>query len=90
MKGTPDKNKSRPGECPYRRDNYTTRLGGPETFLDDRDNAGPDRGPGGRFEVPGQSPESAATEVAEKPPLVLEEDPQHLGDREDDLTVRDV
>jgi len=58
--------------------------------LNGRDDAGLNRSPGGRFEVPGQSPKSTATEVTEKPPLVLEEDPQHLGDREDDLTVRDV
>jgi len=46
--------------------------------LDGRDNAGRNRGPGRRFEVTGQSPKGAATDVAEKPALVLEEDPQHL------------
>jgi hypothetical protein len=33
---TADKNKSRPGECQYRLDDYTTRLSGPETFLEGR------------------------------------------------------
>jgi hypothetical protein len=43
--------------------------------------------PGHNLEVSGQGPEGAAAEIGEEPALVLEEDPQHLGDGEDDLTV---
>jgi len=58
--------------------------------LDDGDDAGRKRAPGQAFEVTGQGPEGAAAEIPQKPALVLEEDPQHPGDNEDDLTVRDT
>ena len=35
-------------------------------------------------------PDGAATKIAQEPALELEENPQHLGDREDHLTMRDV
>ena len=43
-----------------------------------------------RLEVSGQGPEGAAAEIAEEPALELEEDPQPLGDGEDDLAMRHV
>jgi len=43
-----------------------------------------------RLEVTDQGPEGAAAEVPQKPALVLEEDPQHFGDGEDDLAMRHV
>jgi hypothetical protein len=37
-----------------------------------------------------QGAESAAAELAQQPAVVLEEDPQHPGDGEDDLAVGDI
>jgi hypothetical protein len=48
------------------------------------------RAPGHNLEVSGQGPEGAAAEIAEEPTIELEEDPQPLGDGEDDLAMRHV
>ena len=58
--------------------------------LDGRDDTGRKRAPGQAFEVTGQGPEGAAAEVPQKPARELKEDPQHLGDGEDDLAMRHV
>jgi hypothetical protein len=52
--------------------------------LDGRDDAGRKRAPGQDLEVTDQGPEGAAAKIPQEPALELEEDPQHLGDGEDD------
>jgi hypothetical protein len=58
--------------------------------LDDGNDAGRKRAPGHNLEISGQGPEGAAAEIPQEPALELEEDPQHLGDGEDDLAMRDI
>jgi len=58
--------------------------------LDGRDDAGCKRAPGHNLEIAGQGPEGRAAEIPQKPTLVLEEDPQHPGDGENDLAVRNI
>jgi hypothetical protein len=43
-----------------------------------------------RLEVTAQGPEGAAAEIAEETAIELEEDPQPLGDGEDDLAMRHI
>ncbi|HEX9902444.1 MAG TPA: hypothetical protein VGB72_06245 [Acidobacteriota bacterium] len=58
--------------------------------LNGGDDAGHKRASGHNLEIASQGPEGRAAEIPQKPTLVLEEDPQHLGHREDDLAVRDI
>jgi hypothetical protein len=48
------------------------------------------RAPGHNLEITGQGPEGAAAKIPQEPALVLEEDPQHLGDGKDDLAMGDI
>jgi len=52
--------------------------------LDGGDDPGRKRAPGHNLEVTAQGPEGAAAEIAEETSIELEEDPQPLGDGEDD------
>jgi hypothetical protein len=58
--------------------------------LDGGDDPGRKRAPGHNLEVTAQGPEGAATEIAEETAIELEEDPQPLGDGEDDLAMRHI
>jgi hypothetical protein len=58
--------------------------------LDGRDDPGLKRASGQDFEVTSQGPKGATAEIPEEQALEFEEDPQHLRDGEDDLTVRDT
>jgi len=58
--------------------------------LNDRDDAGRKRAPGHNLEISGQGPKGQAAEISQEPAFELEEDPQHLGDGEDDLAMRDI
>lgn len=58
--------------------------------LDDRNDAGDQGFPGHGFEVQFQGPQRHAGKIPQQPPLELEEDPQHLGNREDNLSMRDI
>ena len=59
---------------------------GPE----DGDDPGRKRAPGHNLELTAQGPEGRAAEIAEETAIELEEDPQPLGDGEDDLAMRHV
>jgi len=52
--------------------------------LDGGDDPGRKRAPGHNLEVTAQGSEGAAAEIAEETSIELEEDPQPLGDGEDD------
>ena len=58
--------------------------------LDGGDDPGRKRAPGHNLEVTAQGPEGAAAEIAEETAIELEEDPQPLGDGEDDLAMRHI
>jgi hypothetical protein len=58
--------------------------------LDDGDNAGLERRPGRSLQIEEKRPLGTAAKIAQEPALELEEEAQHLGDREDDLAVRDI
>jgi len=58
--------------------------------LDSGDDSGPKRAPGRHLEVTAQGPEGASAEITQQAAVELEEDPQPLGDGEDDLAVRHV
>ena len=58
--------------------------------LDDGDNPGLERPPRHGPQINENRPDRTAAEIPQKPALELEEDPQHLGDREDHLAVRDA
>jgi len=58
--------------------------------LDGGDDPGRKRAPGHNLEATAQGPERAAAEIAEETAIELEEDPQPLGDGEDDLAMRHI
>ncbi|MCJ7588419.1 MAG: hypothetical protein MUQ00_11055 [Candidatus Aminicenantes bacterium] len=58
--------------------------------LNGRDDARRKRAPGHNLEISGQGPEGQAANISKQFPLELEENPQHLGNREDDLAVGHV
>jgi len=58
--------------------------------LNNRDDSGNQGFPGRDFEISVQGPESRPAEITQKPSIILEENPQHLGNREDDLPMRDI
>ena len=58
--------------------------------LEDGDDSGLERVPGRHLEVSAQGLEGASAEIAQQAAVELEEDPQPLGDGEDDLAVRHV
>jgi len=58
--------------------------------LNGRDDSGHKLSLGHNFEITDQGAESAMAELGQKSAAVLEEDPQHPGDGEDDLAVRDI
>jgi hypothetical protein len=58
--------------------------------LDGRDNTGRKHAPSQDFKIASQGPEGTAAEITEEPTLELEEDPQHLGNGEDHLAMRNI
>ena len=58
--------------------------------LDGGNDTGRERASAHNLEVTAQGPEGATAEIAQEPTIELEEDPQPLGDGEDDLTMRHV
>jgi len=58
--------------------------------LENGDDPRPKRSPGHNLEVTAQGPEGRAAEIAQEAAIELEEDPQPLGDGEDDLAMRDI
>jgi len=42
------------------------------------------------FEISVQGLQRRAAEITQKPPMILEENPQHLGNREDDLPMQNI
>ena len=58
--------------------------------LDGGDDPGPKRVPGHHLEVTVQRAEGATAEITQEAAIELEEDPQPLGDGEDDLAMRHV
>jgi hypothetical protein len=58
--------------------------------LEDGDDSGPKRAPGHHLEVSVQGPEGRAAEISQQAAVEFEENPQPLGDGEDDLAMRHV
>ena len=58
--------------------------------LDDRDNTGLECFPRRGLKIEKKRPDSAAAKIAHKLALELEEEAQHLGDREDHLAMGDI
>jgi len=58
--------------------------------LNGRNDSGHQLAAGQGREIPGQAPEVRAAKITQEAPLVLEEGPEHPGDGEDDLAVRDI
>ncbi|MCX6563162.1 MAG: hypothetical protein NTU60_06105 [Candidatus Aminicenantes bacterium] len=58
--------------------------------LDGGDDPGRKRVPGHNLEVTAQGPEDSAAKIAEETAIELKEDPQPLGDGEDDLAMRHI
>jgi hypothetical protein len=58
--------------------------------LDDGDNPRLKSRPRHALKIEEKRPDSTATKLAQELALVLEKNAQHLGDREDDLAVRNV
>ncbi len=58
--------------------------------LDDGDNPGFEGRPRHSLKIEEKRPDGTAAKIAQEPALELEEEPQHLGNREDHLAVRDI
>lgn len=58
--------------------------------LDGRDDSGHKFTPGDSFEITGQGAKGQAAEFTQELAVILEENPEHLRDGEDDLTVGDI
>ncbi|MFO7733235.1 MAG: hypothetical protein R6X21_06250 [Candidatus Aminicenantes bacterium] len=58
--------------------------------LDSRDNPGHELAPRDSLEITDQGAKSAAAEWTQELPVVLEEEPEHPGDGEDNLAVGDI
>jgi len=58
--------------------------------LDGRDDPGHQLVAGCHLKITSQGAESTAAELPQQPAVVLEEEPEHLGDDKDNLTMRDI
>ena len=58
--------------------------------LDDGDNAGLERRPGRNLQIEEKRPLGTAAKIPQELPLELEEHPEHLGNRKDHLTMRNI